>query len=59
MHTHSPNKLKKFKQRSARKLISADDRCFLGQERSADDGIHAIRDKNNITSVLRNAKKSA
>jgi hypothetical protein len=26
----------------------ADDNCFLGQERSADDGIHATRDHNNV-----------
>jgi hypothetical protein len=32
----------------------ADGNCFLGQERSADGGIHAIRDDNNVTSVLQN-----
>jgi hypothetical protein len=31
--------------------------CFLGQETSADDGIHATRNLNNVTSVLRNTKK--
>jgi hypothetical protein len=49
MHTHSPNKQKKFKQISARNN-------FLGQERIADGGIHAIRDHNNAKSVLRNTK---
>jgi hypothetical protein len=33
----------------------ADDNCFLGQERSADSGIHATRDHIN---VLRNIKKT-
>jgi hypothetical protein len=56
MHTHSPKKPKKFKQTSARKVI--DGNCFLGQERSADGGIHATRDHNNITSVLRNTKRT-
>jgi hypothetical protein len=31
MHTHSPDKPKKFKQTPARKLILADGKCFLGQ----------------------------
>jgi hypothetical protein len=48
---HSPNKLKKFK-----KTLSAcqkgDGKCFLGQEWSADGGIHATRDNNNVRSVL-------
>jgi hypothetical protein len=56
MHTHSPNKLKKFKQTFA--CQKADGNCFLGQERSADVGSHATRDHNNITNVLRNTKKT-
>jgi hypothetical protein len=54
MHIHSPNKPKKFKQTSA-----ADGNCFLGQERSADGGIHATRDHNDVRSVLQNIKKTA
>jgi hypothetical protein len=50
MHTHSPNKQKKFKQ-----MLSACQKaggsCFLGKERSADGGIHATRD-HNVRSVL-------
>jgi hypothetical protein len=56
MRTHSPNKSKNFKQTSA--CQKADDNCFLGQERSADGGIHATRDYNNVRSVLRNTKKT-
>jgi hypothetical protein len=37
----------------------ADDNCFLGQEMSADGGIHATRDHNNVRSVWRNTKESA
>jgi hypothetical protein len=47
MHTHSPNKLKKFKC-----LPEADSHCFLGQESSADGGINATGDLNNVRSVL-------
>jgi hypothetical protein len=58
MHTHSPNKPTEFKQ-----LLSAcqkaDGNCFLGQERSADGEIHATGDHTNVTSVLRNTKKTA
>jgi hypothetical protein len=55
MYEHSPKKPKKFKQTSsARNLIDAN--CFLGQERSADGGIHATRD-HNVTSALRDTKK--
>jgi hypothetical protein len=42
MHTHSPNKPKKFKQTFA--CQKADGSCFLGQERTAYGGIHATRD---------------
>jgi hypothetical protein len=59
MHTHSPDKPKKFKQMSTRKLISADGNCFLAQERSADGGIHATRDQSNVTCVVQNTKKTA
>jgi hypothetical protein len=37
----------------------ADGNCFLGQERSADGGIHTTRDHNNIRSVLWSTKKTA
>jgi hypothetical protein len=57
MHTRSPNKPKKFKQTST--CQQADGSCFMRQERSADGGIHAARDHNNIRSVLRNTKKTA
>jgi hypothetical protein len=57
MHTHSPNKLKKFKQ-TLFACQKADGNCFLGQERSTDSGIHATRDYNNIRSVLGNTKKN-
>jgi hypothetical protein len=52
MHTHSPNKPKEFKQ-TLSACQKADDNCFLEQERSADGGIHATRDHNNVRSVLR------
>jgi hypothetical protein len=48
-----PSKLKKFKQSSARKLMLT----VLGWERSANGGVHAIRDHNNVRSVLQNTKK--
>jgi hypothetical protein len=57
MHTRSQNKLKKFKQTSA--CQKADGNCFLGQERSADGRIHAIRDHNNVRRVLQNTTKIA
>jgi hypothetical protein len=50
IHTHSPKKPKKFKQTSA--YQKADANCLLEQERSADCGIHATRDHNNVRSVL-------
>jgi hypothetical protein len=40
----------KLIQTSTRKFM--DDNCFLGQERSFDGGIHAIRDHTNARSVL-------
>jgi hypothetical protein len=46
MHTHLPNYLKKFKQTPA--CQKADGSCFLGQERSADDEIHATREHSNV-----------
>jgi hypothetical protein len=52
MHILSPNKRKKFKQMlSDRKLMA------MGHERSADGGIHATRDYNNVINVLQNTKK--
>jgi ribosomal protein L4 len=56
MHTHSPNKTKKLK-KTLSTCQKADDNCFLGQDRNADGGIHAIRDYNNARSVLQNTKK--
>jgi hypothetical protein len=56
MHTHLPDKPKKVKQ-TLSACQKADDICFLGPGRSADGGIHATRDHNNVRSVLRNSKK--
>jgi hypothetical protein len=50
VHRHFPNKTKKFEETSTK----ADGNCFPGQERSADGGIHAARDHNNVRSELRN-----
>jgi hypothetical protein len=60
MHTHSPDKPKTFKQ-TLSACQKADGSCFLGQKRSADGGIHATMDHNNIRSVrvLRNTIKIA
>jgi hypothetical protein len=58
MHTHSPNRQKKFKQ-MFNACQKADGNCFLGQERSADGGIYAIQDHRNVRSVLQNAKETA
>jgi hypothetical protein len=52
MHTQSPNKPKKFKQ-TLSACQKADGNCFLEQERSADGGIHATRDHNNVTNVIK------
>jgi hypothetical protein len=51
MHTHSPNKPKKFKQMLSACQKPYDSR-FLGEERSADGGIHATRDHNVVRSGL-------
>jgi hypothetical protein len=56
MHIHSPSKPKKLKQ-TLSTFQKAAGSCFLGREKSIDDGIHATRYHNNITSVLRNIKK--
>jgi histone-lysine N-methyltransferase SETMAR len=56
MHIHSPNKPTKLK-RALSACQKVDSNCFLGQERSADGGIHATKDHNNVTSVLQNTKK--
>jgi hypothetical protein len=50
--TQSPNKLGKFKQMSARKLLAA---VFLGQK-SAVGGIHATREHTDVTSIFQNMK---
>jgi hypothetical protein len=55
MHTHPPEKPKKFKQ-TLSVCQKADGNCFLGEERSADGGIHATRNHNNVRNVLRNTK---
>jgi hypothetical protein len=52
MHTHSPNKPKMFKKKTLSVCQKADGNCFLGQQRSADGGVHAKRDQNNIRSIL-------
>jgi hypothetical protein len=49
MHTHSPNKSKNLKQMLST-CQKPDAKCFLGQEMSADGGIHATKD--HIISVL-------
>jgi hypothetical protein len=58
MHTHPPNRLEKFKQ-----TLSAcqkdDGNCFLRHERSADGGIYATRDHNNVRRALQNTTKTA
>jgi hypothetical protein len=46
----------KFKQ-TLSAYMKAYGNCFLGLERCADGGIHATRDHNKVTSVLRNTKK--
>jgi hypothetical protein len=46
---NSPNKLKNFKQ-TLSACQKANGNCFLGQERSADGGIHATKDHNNVAS---------
>jgi hypothetical protein len=53
MHTHSPNKVKKFKHFLPESLWVS----LVGQERSADGGIHAMRDHSNVTSIFQNTKK--
>jgi hypothetical protein len=50
MHTHSPDKLKRFEQTSA--CQKADGNCAVG-------GIHATRDYSNVRSLLRSTKKTA
>jgi hypothetical protein len=57
MHTHSPNKPKKFKQ-TLSAYQKADGYCFLGQERSSGGGIHATMDHSNVRSELQNTKKN-
>jgi phage gp29-like protein len=49
---------KKFKQMLSA-CQKADGNCLLGQERSANSGIHATRNHNNVRSELRNTKKTA
>jgi hypothetical protein len=54
-YIHQTSRKKKFKQTSV--CQKTDGNYFLGQGRSADGGIHAKMDDNNVTSVLRNTKK--
>jgi hypothetical protein len=56
MFTHPPNKPKKFKQ-TLTAGHKADENDFLEEERSADGGIYATVDHNNVRSVLRKTKK--
>jgi hypothetical protein len=57
MQTHSPNQPKKKVQTNT-VCQKADGSCFLGQEMSADGGIHATRNHNNVRSVFQNTKKT-
>lgn len=57
MHTQWPNKTKKFKQ-TLSAWQKTDSNCFLGQERNADDGIHATRGHNKDRSVLQNTNEN-
>jgi hypothetical protein len=50
MNTHSPNKPEKFKQ-TLSACQKADGKCFLGQNTSADGGIHATKDHSNVRNV--------
>jgi hypothetical protein len=50
--------IKQAKKSLNRCLQKVDCSWFLGQERSADGGIHATRDHNNIRTVLWNMKKT-
>jgi hypothetical protein len=56
MHTHSPNKPKKFKQ-TLYPYQKADGNRFQAVERSASGGILATRNHNNVRSVLQNNEK--
>jgi hypothetical protein len=58
MHTHSPSKPKNLKQ-TLSACQKVDGSCFLGHKSSADGGIHAARDHNNVRSVLRDTEKTA
>jgi hypothetical protein len=51
MHTHSPNKTKKFIQMLPA-CQKADGNCFLRQEKNAGGGIHATSNHNIVKSVL-------
>jgi hypothetical protein len=53
----STKQAKKCKQISA--CQKTDGSCFLKLERRVNGGIHAMRDHNNISSVLQNTKKTA
>jgi hypothetical protein len=53
VHTHSPTIPNKFKQ-TLSAYQEGDNSCFVGQETSADGGIHATRDHNNVRSLLPN-----
>jgi hypothetical protein len=56
VRVYSPNKPRKLKQ-TLLDCQKADNNCFLGQERSADGGIQAKMNHNNVRSVLLNIKK--
>jgi hypothetical protein len=50
MHTHSPNKLKKFKQPLSA-CQKADGNCFLRHKRSADGRIHATKGATTVSEI--------
>jgi hypothetical protein len=54
MHTHSSKNQKSLNKHLPENWWQ----LFMGWERSADGGIHAIRDHNNIRSVLQNTKET-
>jgi hypothetical protein len=60
VHAHTFTKQgKKMFKRTLSASQKDDGTCTLGQVRSADGGIHATGDNNNVRSVLRNTKKTA
>jgi hypothetical protein len=54
IYTHLPKKQKTFETNVVGQ--KNDGNCCLGQDRNADDEIHATRDHSKVTSLLRNTK---